>query len=152
MRSMILLAGLWASVMCLAEARKNGKATFHRSTVPPIPSRGSAVATKADWEDVPFEDTGGRSDDELFEVDEDYYDIRRVDDDELEVKDEDFQMGMPSLKSAVFGMSAGTDHTLSSSVRKDALYDAYNQLHTLAQVSLLWLPVLLYVCMYSQRL
>lgn len=120
-----------------ANAKKGGQTGF--------PSTNKAFVSKesnADWDDSLSDDGGfgDESDDssddgDLLDIDEEYYNTPRVDDDDLKVKDEDFQFERPSFKSAVFGADTGD---LSADSNKQVLYDAYNQLHVLAQVSLMY--------------
>ena len=132
MRLGLVMTGLWPLLLCSSHAKKKGDGAFQSSTAFMRPF-GSKV-NRHHWDDGDVEsDESGNMSDDLFEVDDEYYDIRRVDDDELEIKEEDFHMDMPTLKSAVFGTTGSS--RVSGGTGKDVLYDAYNQLHTLAQVT-----------------
>jgi hypothetical protein len=152
----LLLAPLLVTALLLrlSESKKpaRGKSPSSSQNKPPRSSfssfeekRSSRRPSADDWhvpqrEDADIPDI--LSDAEYYDDEEEYPADDDDDDDNMDPDDdgsgvrfdEDFKFEMPSFKSAMAGKGGEINDRLSSGAGKGALYDAYNQLHTLAQV------------------
>jgi hypothetical protein len=134
MRHLLLLAPLVVSLPHLGESKKpsRGKSQPHRSSFKYDEALARSRRPSAEDWDAPMRDEDSLpdilSDAEYFEDEEYPADDRDMD------EGDDVGFEMPSFKSAASDKGGEINDRLSSGVGKEALYDAYNQLHTLAQV------------------
>jgi len=136
MRQLLLLLSLWGALLSPVEAARPNRESSHRSVSRSQPTE--------EWDAVQPDDDVFRdspSDSEYWE-DEEYsemsngfeYSTGSEGYKDVGPTEEEMKFEMPSLRSAFEGRKH--DDRLSSGTGKGALYDAYNQLHTLAQVRL----------------
>jgi hypothetical protein len=148
-RHQLLLAPLLVALLLLrlSESAKpgRGKSSSQSNNKPQRSSfssfeekRSSRRPSADDWH-APSRDEADIPD---ILSDAEYYDDEEYpadDDDNMDQDDDgsgedDFKFEMPNFKSAMSGKGGDIKDPLSSGAGKGALYDAYNQLHTLAQV------------------
>lgn len=152
-RHQLLLAPLLCAslLLRLSESAKPGRGKSpnssnnkpQRSSFSTFEEKRSTRRPSADdWhvpsrEDVDIPDIfsdGEYYEDEEYPADDDDDNMDQDDGSGVGFDEEDFKFEMPSFKSAMADRGGEITDRLSSGAGKGALYDAYNQLHTLAQV------------------
>jgi len=128
-RQVLLLAPLWVALLGSGVHAKpnrgNPNKPRRRSTAPFSRTSASSSSSRR----LPPQEPLAEETADILS-DAEYYE-NAYEDEDVGFDEDDFQFEMPSFQAA--GLSGDGDQ-LSSGAGKETLYDAYNQLHTLAQV------------------
>jgi hypothetical protein len=115
--------------------RRSSFSTFEEKRSSRRPSADDWHAPSRDKVDIPdIPSDAEYYEDEEYPADDDENMDQDDDGKGFGFDEEDFKFEMPSFKSAMADRGGEITDRLSSGAGKGALYDAYNQLHTLAQV------------------